>query len=91
MFRKLRLPGFKYFDCKGIKQIKINYKGYANGCLEVRTKWDGESYGSIPVGYANVWKEETAEVSIPDGVNVLYFTFKGDGHLQFKSFTLICD
>lgn len=83
--------GFKYFDCKGIKKIKINYKGYANGCLEVRTKWDGESYGSIPVGYANVWKEETAEVGIPDGVNALYFTFKGDGHLQFKSFTLICD
>ena len=31
------------------------------------------------------------EVSIPDGVHALYFTFSGMGHLQFAAFTLIKD
>ena len=42
--------GFKYFDMKNVKQIKIKTRGYANGYFEVKTKWDGEVYGKIPVG-----------------------------------------
>lgn len=82
--------GFKYFDCKGIKEIAISTKGYATGEMEIRTKWDGEVIGSIPVGYANVWRTTKAEIHIPDGVQALYFTFNGNGYLQFKSFTLYC-
>jgi len=80
--------GFKYFDCKGINKITITTKGYLNGVMEVRTAWDGEVLGSIPVEPSNVWMQKTAEVSIPDGINALYFTFQGSGHLQFKSFEL---
>lgn len=83
--------GFKYFDCKGIKKVAVTTKGYATGCLEVKTKWDGEALGSIPVGYANVDAKTVSDITIPDGVNALYFTFKGDGYLQFKSFELITE
>ncbi|MCQ2539413.1 MAG: family 43 glycosylhydrolase [Acetatifactor sp.] len=86
--RNSATAGFKYFDCKGIKKVTIKTKGYANGQMEIRTKWDGESLGSIPIGYANVWHETTAEIEIPDGINALYFTFAGTGYLQFASFTL---
>lgn len=82
--------GFKYFDCKGIKKVAIKTKGYANGKMEIRTKWDGEVIGTIPIGYANVWKTTEAEMHIPDGIQALYFTFQGEGHLQFASFTLGC-
>ncbi len=80
--------GFKYFDCRGVKKVTVRTKGYASGTVEIKLKWDGEAVGSVPVGYANVWKETTAEVNIPDGVHSLYFTFRGQGHLQFAAFRL---
>lgn len=81
--------GFKYFDCKNITRVSICGKGYATGEVEVRTAWDGEVIGTVPVGYANVWKTTTVDMRIPDGVNALYFTFVGQGYWQFKSFTLL--
>lgn len=81
--------GFKYFDIRGLKQIGLTTKGYANGIMEIRTAWDGPVLGTVTIGYANVWKEEITDVNIPDGVHALYFTFVGDGHLQFASFRLI--
>lgn len=80
--------GFKYFDCKNITRVSVTGKGYATGEVEVRTAWDGEVIGTIPVGYANVWKTTTVDMRIPDGVNALYFSFAGQGYWQFKSFTL---
>lgn len=84
--------GFKYFDCKNITKLAITTKGYATGEIEVKTSLDGEVIGRLPIGYANVWKREEANISITDGEKVaLYFTFRGEGHLQFKSFELMCE
>ena len=80
--------GFKYFDCKGITKVKIKARGYAGGAFEVKTSWDGPALGRIPVGFANVWKEYSADISIPDGVQALYFTYTGSGSAHFGSFTL---
>jgi hypothetical protein len=79
--------GFKYFDCKNVKEMSVCTKGYATGKLEVRTKWDGEVIGSFEIGYANEWHETKADIEIPDGVHDLFFTFKGTGHLQFAAFS----
>ena len=86
--RESATAGFRYFDCKGIQKISIRTKGYAHGKMEIRTAWDGEPIGSIPVHYANVWLDTEAAVSVPDGVQSLYFTFRGQGFLQFAGFTL---
>jgi len=80
--------GFKYFDCEGIKKVKIKTRGYCKGVFEVRTAWDGPVLGTIPVGFSNIWKEYSADITIPDGINALYFTFKGEGSAHFGSFTL---
>ena len=82
--------GFKYFDIKGLKRISARTMGYARGRFIVSTSIGGEAAGEIPIGYYNVWDDEEAEVNIPDGVRALYFTFEGEGHLQFSSFRLIC-
>lgn len=86
--RNTATAGFRYFDCRGVRRISVRTKGYARGNMEIRTAWDGECLGSIPVGYANVWQDGETEVRIPDGIRSLYFTFRGDGHLQFASFEL---
>lgn len=80
--------GFKYFDCKGVKAISITTRAYANGCVAVKTSWDGEALCRIPVAYTNVWVTAKADIALPDGINALYFTFEGEGSLSLKSFEL---
>ena len=80
--------GFKYFDCKGIEKITIKVRGYCSGKFEVKTAWDGESLGNIEVGFSNVWTEYSSDIKIPDGIQALYFTYKGNGSANFASFIL---
>lgn len=80
--------GFKYFDCKDVKEISIQVRCYCDGVFEVRTAWDGEVLAKLPVISSNVWEEYTAEFPVKDGVHALYFTYRGTGNPQFKSFTL---
>ncbi|TYQ13126.1 UNVERIFIED_CONTAM: Beta-xylosidase [Acetivibrio alkalicellulosi] len=80
--------GFKYFDCKGIKRIKIKVRGYCQGDFEVKTSWNGPALGTIRVGFSNVWKEYSSDITIPDGIQSLYFTYNGDGSASLASFKL---
>ena len=80
--------GFKYFDCKGIKSVTIEVRGYASGAFEVKTSWDGPTLAAIPVEFTNVWTSYTADAAIPDGVNALYFAYTGPGSAALRSFTL---
>ena len=80
--------GFKYFDCQGVKEISIKARGYANGVFEVKTAWDGEVLAKLQLEYTNVWEEYTAPINIPDGVQAIYFTYRGDGNASLLSFTL---
>lgn len=82
------IAGYKYFDCKGITRISLKTRGYGNGCFEVKTAWDGETLGRIPVGYSNVWVVSSAAIEIPDGIHALYYEFKGEGGASLASFTL---
>ena len=69
-----RSAGFRYFDCRGVHRVSIRVRGYCKGAFCVRTAWNGPALGMIPVDFSNVWKEYTAEIAIPDGVQSLYFT-----------------
>ena len=80
--------GFKYFDMKNIHQISIDVRGYIKGSFEVKTAWDGKVLAQIPVEYTNVWKHYSTPVDMPDGVQALYFTFKGEGKGSLKGFYL---
>ena len=80
--------GFKYFDCKDVKSISVIVRGYASGKFEVRTKWDGPVLAEIPVQYTNVWETYTADIQLPDGINAIYLTYKGQGNASLKSFIL---
>ena len=80
--------GFKYFDCKGIKRVKIKVRGYCKGEFLLKTSWNGTALGKIPVDFSNIWKEYSADIVIPDGVHALYFTYTGTGSPSLASFTL---
>ncbi len=80
--------GFKYFDCRGVARVGIRVRGYAGGRFEVRTAWDGPVLGSIPVRFTNLWTDYAADITVPDGVNAIYLTYRGPGSAQLASFTL---
>ena len=80
--------GFKYFDCKGVKRVKIKVRGYCKGDFEIKTSWNGPALGKIPVEFSNVWKEYSADISIPDGIQAIYITYTGQGSASLASFTL---
>ena len=80
--------GFKYFDCRDVKEIRIKVRGYADGVFEVKTTWDGEVLARLKVEYSNVWEEYSAPVTISDGVHAIYITYRGNGNAGLKSFTL---
>ena len=83
--------GFKYFDIKKLKAIAVRTMGYATGFVKVSVERNGPALCQIPIGYANVWQDNEAPAQIPDGVHALYFTFEGEGFLQFSEFRLIAD
>ena len=81
--------GYKYFNCKGIKALRIRTRGYANGNVTLRLKWDGEPIARIPVRNTNIWTDsDVTPVDIPDGVQALYFGFEGEQAVSLYSFTL---
>lgn len=81
--------GFKYFDCKDVQAISIRTRGTGVGHVTLRLKWDGEVIARIPVSSANVWIDSPKfPVSIPDGVQALYFGFEGFRPVSLASFSL---
>ncbi len=80
--------GFKYFDCKGVTSVSIRVRGYCKGAFGVKTRWDGEVLGWIPVGFTNEWQKYSADIAIPDGVHSLYFVYQGTGAAHLASFAL---
>lgn len=82
--------GFRYFDCRGVRGIRIKTRAYMQGAFEISLAWDGDVLGSIPVSNSNIWVQGEVEISIPDGVQSLYLTYRGTGTLvQLKSFEFV--
>jgi hypothetical protein len=78
--------GFKYFDCKGIKKVTVKTRGYGRGVFELKTSPDAEPLGKIAVENANIWTEFSENIDVPDGVNAVYFVYKGGGNPSLASF-----
>ncbi|MCM1258283.1 MAG: family 43 glycosylhydrolase [Roseburia sp.] len=80
--------GYKYFSFQNLESISVQVRGDAEGMIEVRTSTENE-----PAGYISIcpngqeWREFDGQVSIKDCVAALYFTFKGRGSLDFRSFS----
>ena len=80
--------GYKYFNCSGITEVKVKTRGYCRGCFEVKTKWDEEPLGKIDIVSSNVWKYFSGKIKIPDGIQAVYFIYRGTGTATLGSFTL---
>ncbi|MCM1026576.1 MAG: family 43 glycosylhydrolase [Roseburia sp.] len=82
--------GFKYFDFdeNHPEQISVEVRGRADGKLCVYTEPGAEPVAEIPVTPSLSWKRFTAGLAKLEGVKALYFTYRGTGYIDFKSFEL---
>lgn len=80
--------GFKYFNCKDVQQVSIQVRGYCKGVFQVKTAWAGEVLGEIPVDFTDEWTKYTSDIAIPDGIQSIYFTYRGMGSAALLSFSI---
>ncbi len=81
--------GFKYFECKGVKGMAMETRGYCDGVFEVRTSLHGELLGSVKVEFTNVFTEFSANMAIPDGIHSIFLTYRGGGNASMASIRFI--
>ena len=81
--------GFKYFRMEDVTGVQVKTKGYFRGKIEIRTEWDGEALGEIPVENSNIWKTRKCSVRTLNGVHALYLTCRGEGEMSILSFELL--
>ena len=78
--------GFKYFDVKGAKGLRIKTRAYFNGSFDVKTSLDGEVLGSISGVGSNIWEVGECKFAKElNGVNALYLRYNGTGTPSLKS------
>ena len=82
--------GFKYFECAGVRGVRIKTRAYAHGFFEIRSVCDQETepLGKIRVDGTNLWTivECRFDAGIwPDGAQALYLTFRGTGGASLLS------
>ncbi len=80
--------GYRYFDLNGTSSITLTTRGSGRGMMHIRNEWDGPVLASVPVGGGNIWTEYSGAISLPEGVQPLYFTFEGSGSLHLLKFCL---
>lgn len=82
------VAGFRYLDCREVKNAGIAVRGYINGTFLIKTEWDGDVLARIPVVSSTVWVDYDTEISIPDGVCAIYIEYSGEGGASLRSFRL---
>jgi hypothetical protein len=82
------IAGFKYFELVDVSQISIKVRGKSNGQLHVSTTLGGEKIASIPISSGEDWVIGSVPITFNNGVKALYFTYQGEGAIDFYSFTL---
>lgn len=94
---------YRYFDCRKVTKVSVEVRGSARGKIEIyvdaglkdhgkekeaEQRRLGKKVGEIKIEPKREWTVFSKEVSIPDGVHELIFSFFGRGKLDMRSFVL---
>lgn len=80
--------GFKYFQFEGEQNIQVRVRCSGSGTLEVSTSRGGAPIARLEVRPCQDWETVSGTMEPLDGVQPLYFVYRGDGAMDFDSFTL---
>lgn len=82
--------GYKYFDLQNVTKISLSIRGNAEGKIQViLDSPEGLKVGETQINInSNEWTQIEIPVNISNGVHGIYFSYKGNGKMQFKEFVL---
>ena len=78
--------GFKYFAFDGQTRIRVTTRGNARGELTVSTGRGERPFASVPITPSRDWAEAAASFPALRGTLPLFFTYDGEGTLDFRDF-----
>ena len=78
--------GFKYFDFHGQTSMTVTTRGTGNGELLVSTGRKEPPFARIPIAPSESWSEFRISFPALQGTLPLFFTFQGEGAMDFQSF-----
>lgn len=82
------VAGFKYFAIDDLNRISVTIRGNGEGIMEVASDIKGLVHGKIKVNAISDWQQMSECIRIPSGISALYFTYKGTGYVDFRSFKM---
>jgi predicted GH43/DUF377 family glycosyl hydrolase len=82
------IAGFKYFNFNQVQDISVTVRGAGNGVLIVSTGIGDGIVSKINLTETVDWATFTAQLKIDEGIKPLYFTYKGEGAVDFLSFSI---
>ena len=83
--------GFKYFDLRGVRELRATVRAACGGVLQVSRRQGGEAEARIAVEASDSWATFTAPFRPEDGVTALFFTWRGEAPADFESFELVTE
>ena len=78
--------GFKYFAFDGQTRIRVTTRGNARGELTVSTGRGERPFASVPITPSRDGAEAAASLPALRGTLPLFFTYDGEGTLDFRDF-----
>jgi len=83
------VAGFKYFEFENTQSITVTLRGEGVGRMVVAHTMGGTPIGEIAITPRAEWAEFSAPICAKQGVQALYFTFCGEGKVDFSAFSLM--
>ena len=79
--------GFKYFDARNAKGLRIRTRAYFDGTFEIRTALGKEPVATIKANGSNIWTAHECSFDKPltDEHCALFLVYKGGGNCSLKS------
>ena len=81
--------GYKYFMFKEAVRMDVTTRGTGNGKFVVRDGRGGNIVSEIQLSPSAEWESFGGKLTVETGKHSLYFTYEGDGYVDFKSFRLV--
>lgn len=78
--------GYRYFACGHARTLSVECRGGGRGDMVVRDGRNGVVVARIPVAPSESWTAHSAAFTAGEGVKALYFTFEGEGAVDFIRF-----
>ena len=81
--------GFKYFAFDGTESsLKVMVRASGEGVLKVSTERGGKPAAEVAVKPCGGWMSFEGAFTVQEGTAPLYFTYEGNGKVDFKSFEI---